>query len=84
VTLDFNTAQAANGVGQYVTGTFTADGTSQAVSIVGDIASDGTGLTGLSPQIGAFDVEVLAPEPASAGLIVLGVSTLAFRRRRHA
>lgn len=84
VTLDFsNTPPNPNGVGDYVIGTFTADSTSEAITIAGGVESAGVGIVGPSPQLGAFDVEVV-PEPTSAGVVLLGVAAIASRRRRHA
>jgi hypothetical protein len=80
----FNTANTTlatgvNGVGEYDIGTFTADGSSQAITITGGTGTGGS----ISPQLAGFDVETLTPEPASAGLIVLALSTLACRRGRR-
>jgi hypothetical protein len=72
---------AANGVGEYVIGTFTADSSSQVISIDGGDNTSQNPDAGLSPQLAGFDVEIV-PEPASAALIVLGITAIACRRRR--
>jgi hypothetical protein len=88
VNLLFNTAgygtngsAAANSVGEYAIGTFTADTTMQTITIAGGIFPSGPNT--ISPQLAGFDVETLTPEPASAGLIVLALSTVACRRVRQ-
>lgn len=72
VTLDANTTNVVGGLGQYVTGTFTATGTSQSMSL----AATGTD----APLISAFQVRAV-PEPSAALLGGLGLLALLRRRR---
>ena len=74
VTLDDNNLNAAGGLGQWVTGTFTADATSQNITITPD--------AGHLPVLNAFQLRVV-PEPATLGLLLSGLgSALAARRRK--
>lgn len=77
VTLDDNNTNFDGGVGQWVTGSFTADAATQNIAI--------TCPTSGSPVLNAFQVRTLAvvPEPASATLLALGAGLLAARRRRR-
>ena len=69
VTLDENTTNAVGGLGQWVTGTFTASGTSQAITF-----------SGPRPVINGFQLRVI-PGPGTAALLALG-GLMAKRRRR--
>jgi hypothetical protein len=77
VTLDANLTNTGGGFGQFVTGTFTADGATQAIVLAG---------VGGQPLINAFQIRAV-PEPSTlamafAGLGFAGYSV--FRRRRRA
>jgi len=79
VTLDANTTNAAGGVGQYVLGTFTAATTSMNFTLAG------TGASGASPLINAFQVRDLTAIPGPGGLALavgLGAAGSGGRRRR--
>jgi len=83
VTLDTNTTNTAGGLGQYVIGTFTANGTTQVFTLDG---SPTGGDFSKSPLINGFQVRAV-PEPttcvmALAGLACGGVSM--WRRRMRA
>lgn len=69
VTLDENTTNAVGGLGQWVTGTFTASGTSQAIVF-----------SGPRPEINAFQLREV-PAPGAAALLGLA-GMMAGRRRR--
>lgn len=75
VTLDENTTNAVGGVGQWASGTFTADSAIQAITI-----------SGARPEINAFQLRVV-PEPSTATLLAVsalicsGVALLRRRRR---
>jgi len=78
VSLEVNTTDAPGGVGQWVTGTFTAVGATQTVNLTS------------SPQsamplsvLNAFQVRTV-PEPTSCGLLGLGAVLIASHRRRRA
>ncbi|QYM80232.1 PEP-CTERM sorting domain-containing protein [Horticoccus luteus] len=80
-TLEQNTGSGYGGLGQWVTGTFTADGTTQ------DIFATGTGSGSNATMINAYQLRTTAiPEPATtamlAGAAVLGATF--WRRRRRA
>jgi hypothetical protein len=78
VTLDANTTNASGGVGQYVLGTFTAATTSMNFTLAG------TGASGSSPMINAFQVRDLTPIPGPGGLALgLGAVGSGGRRRRR-
>jgi hypothetical protein len=70
VTLDENTTDAIGGRGQWASGTFIANGTSQAITF-----------SGPRPAISGFQLRVV-PEPSSLTLLALGA--LLFLRRRRA
>lgn len=72
-TLDANTTNVAGGPGQYVTGTFTAAGTSQTM-VLSASGSD-------APLINAFQVRAV-PEPSSLALVAAACGALTLRRRR--
>lgn len=60
VTLDENTSNAVGGLGQWVTGTFVATGTSQVIS-----------LSGPRPELNAFQLRTI-PEPGTLVLAAIG------------
>lgn len=66
VTLDENTTNAVGGMGQWVSGTFTASGPSQAIT-----------LSGPRPVINAFQVRAI-PEPSTFVLVIAGLAGLGF------
>jgi len=73
VTLDENTTNAIGGTGQWVSGTFTATGTTQAIFF-----------SGPRPEINGFQLRAV-PEPSTLALLALGglaFGALAVRRRR--
>lgn len=74
VTADADTIDLEGGRGQYATGTFVADATSQDVSFQGS-ASGGT-------LENAFQLRSV-PEPASVALLVAGGALLFARRRKN-
>lgn len=69
-TLDENTTNAAGGLGQWVTGTFVASGTSQAIT-----------LSGPRPEINAFQLRAI-PEPSTFVLALAGLTGLGWLARR--
>jgi len=78
VTLDTNLTNTAGGLGQFVTGTFTADGTTQPIVL--------TGVGAGSPIINAFQIRAV-PEPATCVMALAGVACggyAIFRRRPRA
>ncbi len=79
--LAFNVPQAANGLGQFIIGTFTADSSlSQTITING-VAGDVN-----VAAIAAFQLRSLpVPEPGTVGLLAFSLTAiLAVRRRRNA
>jgi hypothetical protein len=75
VTLDTNTASSEGGLGQWATGTFTADATTQAIGFLGD---------GDGGMINGFQLRQV-PEPAVLSLLGVGASVFGLglvRRRR--
>jgi hypothetical protein len=68
VTLDDNTTNATGGVGQFVTGTFTAAGATQVIAFSGINSSN-------SPTIDAFQLRAV-PEPTTVTSLVLGLGLL--------
>lgn len=79
VTLDSNLTDAAGGLGQFVVGTFTADGVSQSIDF--NAAGGGSG-----PMINAFQVRAV-PEPSTSAMALAGVACGGFsmwRRRKRA
>jgi hypothetical protein len=76
VTLNDNPSGLEGGLGQYVTGTFVADGTSQMITFLPVPA----GGPNSSAQLNAFQLRQI-PEPSSIGLLGLAAVTLGFRAR---
>jgi len=77
VTLDSNLTDTAGGLGQFVTGTFTADGTTQNIDLTG---------AGQSPLINAFQIRAV-PEPSTYAMALAGIACggyLVWRRRKRA
>ncbi|MFM9025053.1 MAG: PEP-CTERM sorting domain-containing protein [Planctomycetaceae bacterium] len=77
VTLDSNLTNAAGGLGQFVVGTFTADGVSQSIDF--NAAGGGFG-----PMINAFQIRAV-PEPSTYAMALAGIACGGFsmwRRRR--
>lgn len=72
-TIDANTTNAVEGLGQYVTGTFTANSSTYSMELA---ATDGD-----SPLISAFQVRAI-PEPSSLALLAAGCGVVVLRRRR--
>ena len=72
VTLDENTTDALGGMGQWASGTFTASGTTQVIT-----------LSGTRPEINAFQLRAV-PEPGPGLLVMTGVLGLAASRRSRA
>lgn len=78
VTLDSNLTNAAGGLGQFVTGTFTADGVSQSINF--------NAVGGAGPLINAFQVRAV-PEPSTCASLLAGLACGGFsmwRRRSQA
>lgn len=73
VTLDRNSLDANGGVGQWVTGTFTADASTQVIIIQSSTSSE-------FPVINAMQVRAV-PEPSSALLLLSGTALLLRRSR---
>ena len=79
VTLDSNLTDSAGGLGQFVIGTFTADGVSQSIDFTA--ASSGSG-----PLINAFQVRAV-PEPSTYAMALAGIACgcfLMWRLRKRA
>ena len=77
----FHTGSAPGGLGQFVTGTFTASGSSQQIIVTG---SDSRGPTTAS-QINGLEVLVVTPEPSAPLYMSLAVfGLIALRRYRAA
>ena len=79
VTLDTNLSDTAGGLGQFVIGTFTADGVSQSIDFTA--AGGGSG-----PIINAFQVRAV-PEPSTYCMALAGMACGGFsmwRRRKRA
>jgi hypothetical protein len=77
VTLDSNLTNAAGGLGQFVMGTFTADGATQNITFTG--AAD-------SPLINAFQIRAI-PEPSTIAIALAGLACGGFsmwRRQKRA
>ena len=74
-TLDANTTDTVGGLGQYVTGTFTANSSTYSMELAAtDLYSD-------APLINAFQVRAI-PEPSSLALLAAGCGVVVLRRRR--
>lgn len=77
VTLDLNTANTFGGLGQWVTGTFTAAGSSESIGVVGDA----------QPIINAMQVRQLAavPEPGTTALMMGAIAGMVaiWRRKKQ-
>lgn len=67
-----NTADALGGVGQYVTGTFVADATTQTVPIQGSVAT----------QLNAFQIRDITNVPEPTSMAILGLGGVAWLARR--
>lgn len=79
VTLKYSASASAGSAGQFVTGTFTATGTSQTISFAPTAPN---GVT-TSAQINALQLRQIAvPEPTSAVLGAASLGLLALRRKR--
>jgi len=77
VTLDSNDTNTAGGLGQFVTGTFTADSPTQDITFTG---------AGNSPLINAFQIRAV-PEPSTCIMALAGLACGGFsmwRRRKRA
>ncbi|MGI9176888.1 MAG: PEP-CTERM sorting domain-containing protein [Pirellulales bacterium] len=82
VTLDTNTTNTVGGLGQYVLGTFTANGTTQVFTLDGDPTG---GDFNKSPLINAFQVRAV-PEPSTCCMALAGLACGGFsmwRRRKR-
>lgn len=75
--LDVNVGNANGKLGQYVIGTFTANATTQVISVLG---SDPTNNRGI--QLNGYQLREV-PEPATLGLLALGSMMIAFRGRER-
>lgn len=73
VTMDYNSTDADGGVGQFVTGTFTADGATQEI----------TTLASASYQINGYQIRTI-PEPSTVAFLLVGLGTFLGVRRRSA
>lgn len=76
VTVNANTANTANGIGQYAIGTFVANGADEVITFQGG-ANGGTLENGFQLR----DISAV-PEPASVLLLGLGACAMMARRRR--
>ena len=74
-TLDANTTNTVGGLGQYVTGTFTANSSTYSMELAA------TALYSDAPLINAFQVRAI-PEPSSLALLAAGCGVVVLRRRR--
>ena len=72
-TIDANTTDTVEGLGQYVTGTFTANSSTYSMELAAT--------SGDSPLISAFQVRAI-PEPSSLALLAAGCGVVVLRRRR--
>lgn len=72
-TIDANTTDTVEGLGQYVTGTFTANSSTYSMELAAT--------SGDSPLISAFQVRAI-PEPSSLTLLAAGCGVVVLRRRR--
>jgi PEP-CTERM motif len=82
--LDDNTTDAVGGLGQYVIGTFVADGPTQIIDmngVQGTVFEDTEFGPITLPLINAFRIAAV-PEPGTLGLVVFGAAGLLLRRRR--
>jgi hypothetical protein len=75
VTLDPNTTNASGGLGQYVIGTFTADGVSRTFTM------NSSGFN--APSLSAFQVRDVTPIPGPGGAAVVALFGTALARRRR-
>ncbi|MCX6971150.1 MAG: PEP-CTERM sorting domain-containing protein [Verrucomicrobia bacterium] len=88
VTLKYNVGNGTGwlgyvgGTGQFVTGTFTADSTSQVFTILGT-GSGNFGVAGPSTQLAAFQLQAV-PEPTTWALLGAGLTVVTIFRRRRA
>ena len=71
VTLDENTTNAVGGMGQWVSGTFTASGTTQVITF-----------SGVRPEINAYQLRMV-PEPSTCVLGIAALAGLGFVTRRN-
>lgn len=77
VAIDYNTTNAAGGLGQYAVATFTADGTTQ------DIDFRASTDENVAAMLNGYQLRIV-PEPSGILLAGIGMMALAGRRRRMA
>ena len=76
ITLSSNSTGAFGGLGQFATGTFTADATTELVTFTGEGTINGAQLRDITPA-------TPAPEPAGLALFGVGLGALGLIRRRR-
>lgn len=77
VTLDVNNTNTTGGLGQWVTGTFTASATSQSI-----LVNSGTSPTQLTTYVNAIQVRVV-PEPSTLAIMFAAAGTATMLRLRR-